>query len=260
MGGWYDVFIGGTVQSYAMMRRNGGSAEARAGQRLLIGPWSHADGTDLGTFPDRSFGLEGSIKAADITAAHLRFCDRWVRGRTDTPYDAHPVRIFVMGIDQWRDEADWPLPDTRYTDFFLAGGGRANTASGDGLLTRDGASVDAVDTFLYDPRRPVPTVGGTVLAAVPGTYPGPADQAAIETREDVLCFTTAVLERPVEVTGHVTLVRTSPPRHRTPTSPASSSTCTPAARRSCCARACSAPATAGRSPNRSSWSRGRSTS
>jgi uncharacterized protein len=205
-GGWYDVFIGETVRSYAMMRRHGGSAEARDGQRLLIGPWSHADGTDLGTFPDRSFGLEGSIKAADVTAAHLRFFDRWVRGKPDTPDDTHPVRIFVMGIDQWCDEADWPLPDTWYTDFFLAGGGRANTAAGDGVLTRDAPPVDAVDTFRYDPRRPVPTVGGTVLAAVPGAYPGPADQAAVETREDVLCFTTAVLERPVEVTGHVTLV------------------------------------------------------
>ncbi|GAA0934939.1 CocE/NonD family hydrolase [Pseudonocardia zijingensis] len=206
VGGWYDVFIGETVRSYTMMRRHGGSAEAREGQRLIIGPWSHADGTDLGTFPDRSFGLGGSIKAADITAAHLRFFDRWVRGRADVPDDEHRVRIFVMGVDRWRAEADWPLPDTRYADFFLAGNGRANTAAGDGVLTCDGASVEAADTFLYDPRRPVPTVGGTVLAAVPGAYPGPADQAAVESREDVLCFTTAVLERPLEVTGHVTLV------------------------------------------------------
>jgi uncharacterized protein len=206
VGGWYDVFIGETVRSYTTIRRHGGSTEAREGQRLIVGPWCHADGTDLGTFPDRSFGLEGSIKAAGVTAAHLRFFDRWVRGRTDTPDDTHPVRIFVMGIDQWRDEADWPLPDTRYTDFFLAGGGRANTAGGDGVLTRDPARVEAVDTFGYDPRRPVPSVGGTVLAAVPGAYPGPADQAAVEAREDVLCFTTAVLERPVEATGHVTLV------------------------------------------------------
>ncbi|MFI7448576.1 CocE/NonD family hydrolase [Nonomuraea sp. NPDC049714] len=206
VGGWYDVFIGETVRSYTMMRRHGGSAAARDGQRLLIGPWCHADGTDLGTFPDRSFGLDGSIKSADVTGAHLRFFDRWVRGRTDTPDDTHRVRIFVMGVDQWRDEVDWPLPDTRYTDFFLAGGGRANTATGDGRLTRDAASVEAADTFLYDPRRPVPSLGGTVLAAASGAYPGPADQAVVETREDVLCFATAVLQRPVEVTGHVTLV------------------------------------------------------
>jgi putative CocE/NonD family hydrolase len=205
-GGWYDVFIGETVRSYAAMRRHGGSAAARDGQRLVIGPWSHADGTDLGTFPDRSFGLAASIKAADVTEEHLRFFDRWVRGRTDTPDDGHRVRIFVMGVDRWRDEVDWPLPDTRPTDFFLGGGGRANTATGDGVLTLAAPPAEAADTYLYDPRRPVPTLGGTVLAIASGAYPGPADQAAVETREDVLCFTTAVLDRPVEVTGHVSLV------------------------------------------------------
>ncbi|MEV4320291.1 CocE/NonD family hydrolase [Actinocrispum sp. NPDC049592] len=205
VGGWYDVFIGETVRSYTMMRRHGGSAEARDGQRLLIGPWSHADGTDLGTYPDRSFGLAGSIKAAGVTEAHLLFFDRWVRGRTEAADGTHRVRIFVMGVDQWRDEVDWPLPDTRYTSFFITGG-RANTATGDGVLTRDTPSVDATDTFVYDPRLPVPSLGGTVLAAASGAYPGPADQTPVETRDDVLCFTTAVLERPLEVTGHVTLV------------------------------------------------------
>ncbi|GHH66235.1 hypothetical protein FHS35_008778 [Streptomyces umbrinus] len=206
VGGWYDVFIGETVRSYTTMRRHGGSAAARDGQRLVIGPWCHSDGADLGTFPDRSFGLHSSIKAADVTGAHLRFFDRWVRGLTDNPDDIHRVRIFVMGVDRWRDEVDWPLPDTRHTDFFLAGGGRANTAGGDGVLTRDAVSMEAADTFLYDPRRPVPSLGGTVLAAASGAFPGPADQAAVETREDVLCFTTPVLKHSVEVTGHVTLV------------------------------------------------------
>ena len=206
IGGWYDVFIGETVRSYTMMRRHGGSAAARDGQRLIIGPWSHADGTDLGTYPDRSFGLASSIKAAGVTEAHLQFFDRWVRGRTDIPDETARVRIFVMGVDQWRDETDWPLPDTRYADFFLAGDGRANTADGDGVLTPEATPVEAADTFHYDPRRPVPTMGGNVLAAAPGAFPGPADQASIETRADVLCFTTALLERPVEVTGHVTLV------------------------------------------------------
>ncbi|SEF37567.1 hypothetical protein SAMN05421837_114127 [Amycolatopsis pretoriensis] len=206
IGGWYDVFVRETVRSYTMLRRHGGSAAARDGQRLVVGPWSHADGTDLGTYPDRSFGLAGSIKTAGLTEAHLRFFDRWVRGRSEPPGDPHRVRIFVMGTDEWRDEPDWPLPDTRYTDFFLDGGGRANTAGGDGVLNVDAPAEGATDTFRCDPRDPVPSLGGTVLAAAPGTYPGPADQAAVEAREDVLCFTTPVLERPVEVTGHVTLV------------------------------------------------------
>jgi len=192
VGGWYDVFIRETVRSYVMMRQHGGSAAARDGQRLLIGPWAHADGTDLGTFADRSFGPASSIKAAGITDEHLRFFDRWVRGRTDLPEEPHRVRLFVMGIDEWRDELDWPLPDTRRTSFFMA----AN-----GVLTREPAAVDAVGTYRYDPEQPVPSVGGTVL----GAFAGPADQSAVEAREDVLCFSTGVLDHPVEVTGEVTL-------------------------------------------------------
>jgi predicted acyl esterase len=80
------------------------------------------------------------------------------------------VRIFVMGIDQWRDEQDWPLPDTTYEDYFLDGSGRANSADGDGELRTEAVKGDGevgggegTDVYLYDPRRPVPTLGGRVM-------------------------------------------------------------------------------------------------
>ncbi|PRY39424.1 CocE/NonD family hydrolase [Umezawaea tangerina] len=206
IGGWYDVFIGETVRAYAEMRRHGGSVEAREGQRLVIGPWAHPDGADLGRFPDRSFGPAGGIEAAGVTEAHLRFFDRWVRGRDDRPDDGKRVRLFVMGLDEWRDEDDWPLPDTRYTDYHLSSRAGANTAAGDGELGTAPPTADAHDTYLYDPRRPVPTLGGTVLATGPGEFAGPADQSPVEGRDDVLCFTTPVLRAAVEVTGHVRLV------------------------------------------------------
>jgi uncharacterized protein len=200
--GWYDVFAREVVRSYTTMRRGGGSVTAREGQRLVIGPWGHGDGADLGVFPDRSFGLAGSIKAAALTDAHLRFFDRWVRGRADVDQGAR-VRIFVMGLDRWRDEDDWPLPDTRYQDYFLHSDGRANTADGDGRLLTDPASADAADEFSYDPLDPVPTVGGATLG-VDGRA-GPADQSEVERRDDVLCYTGDPLHAPLEVTGHVAL-------------------------------------------------------
>ena len=200
--GWYDVFVGEVVRSYTTMRRDGGSETARDGQQLVIGPWGHGDGADLGAFPDRSFGVSGSVKAADITATHVRFYDRWVRGRTDTERDAR-VRIFVMGLDQWRDEEDWPLPDTRYEDFFLDSDGHANSSRGDGRLRASPASGEVSDVFSYDPLDPVPTVGGTTLGT--DGPAGPADQAAVEERHDVLCYTSAPLAAPLEATGHVTL-------------------------------------------------------
>ena len=112
-----------------------------------------------------------------------------------------PVRLFVMGIDQWRDEQSWPLHDTRFIDYHLDGVGAANTAGGSGLLMTEPAARDETDRYLYDPRRPVPTVGGNTLAP----FSGPADQSAVEAREDVLCFSSAVLDRPLEVTGPISL-------------------------------------------------------
>lgn len=200
--GWYDVFAREVVRSYTTMRRAGGSVPARDGQQLIIGPWGHGDGADLGVFPDRSFGLAGSVKAAAMTQAHLRFFDRWVRDRAETDQGAR-VRIFVMGPDRWRDEDDWPLPDTRYDDYFLHSAGRANSSAGDGRLRTSPAAEDLSDSFSYDPLDPVPTVGGSTLG-VDGPA-GPADQAEVERRDDVLCYTSDFLGEPLEVTGHVAL-------------------------------------------------------
>jgi putative CocE/NonD family hydrolase len=118
--------------------------------------------------------------------------------------DVAPVKIFVMGIDQWRDEQDWPLPDTQWTDVHLTSAGHANTADGDGVLATEPPTGSGYDTYLYDPRRPVPTAGGACLPMTPG-FGGPVDQRTVAGREDVLCFTGPVLEEPVEVTGPVSL-------------------------------------------------------
>lgn len=201
IGGWYDLFYGETLRAYTEMKRAGGSAEAREGQRLIMGPWSHTNVT--GVFPDRRFGPAASPTAADLTGAHLAFFDRWLRGREDALDGVPPVRIFVMGLDQWRDEADWPLPDTRYTSYYLDGSGPANTALGAGILTTAEPDVDRVDTYLYDPLRPVPALGGTLMKLT--DFDGPADQRPVHGREDVLCFTSEVLGAPVEVTGPVSL-------------------------------------------------------
>jgi putative CocE/NonD family hydrolase len=205
IGGWYDIFLSETIRSYLTMREHGGSEQARTGQRLVIGPWSHPDGADLGRFPDRSFGVASSIKNFDMTGALVRFFDRWVRDQQDGAADP-PVEIFVMGIDEWRTEEAWPLVGTDYTDYHLSSSGGANSAAGDGLLSTSPSDRQGEDVYTYDPRLPVPTLGGTILATAPHAFPGPADQAPVEVREDVLCYTTPELESPIEVTGHVKLV------------------------------------------------------
>jgi uncharacterized protein len=203
IGGWFDIFVSNTARTFTELRKRGGSAEAREGQRLIIGPWDHLNST--GVYPDRKFGLMADALYNDLTGAHQRFFDRWVRGREGAMAGDAPVRIFVMGIDQWRDEQDWPLPDTTYTDYFLDSSGRANTDDGDGELRQEAPGAEGADRYLYDPRRPVPTLGGRVMSPSTANAAGPVDQRKAEARDDVLCYSTAVLERPVEVTGHVSL-------------------------------------------------------
>lgn len=174
-------------------------------QRLVIGPWAH--GPVAGWFPERSYGLMSGSDAADITGMQLRWFDRLLKGEDASATDK-PVRLFVMGADEWRDEDDWPLPDTDYVDYFLHSGGRANTANGDGRLRTTASDDVPEDVFLYDPRDPVPTVGGPTF--LPGLFiganAGPRDQREVEQRHDVLCFTSEPLAEPLTVIGPVELV------------------------------------------------------
>ena len=196
--GWYDLFAHETIADFVRLRTEGGSEEAREGSRLIVGPWHHEMPMN-GEFRDKYFGLAAF---GDHTAAHIAFYDQWLRGNEPTQSPAR-VRIFVMGIDEWRDEPDWPLPDTTYVDYYLASDGSANTRRGNGVLQAQPREEIAEDTFTYDPRDPVPTAGGGPLP-VPG-YVGPVDQSVVDLREDVLCYASPVLTEPVEVTGFVNL-------------------------------------------------------
>jgi uncharacterized protein len=116
-----------------------------------------------------------------------------------------PVKVFVMGIDQWREEQDWPLPGTSYESWYLHGSGRANTVDGDGRLSPQAPDETATDTYLYDPLRPVPTLGGRIMLPTTANAAGAVDQRSAEARDDVLCFTSEVLTEPLEVAGPVSL-------------------------------------------------------
>jgi hypothetical protein len=202
IGGWYDCFLWGTLRNYQGMRQRGGTNHARRNQRLIIGPWSHANFS--GSFPEREFGVAASSDALDLTGVHLRWFDRWLKEVDNGVEQERPVTLFVMGSDAWRTEADWPLPDTQYRPYYLHSDGQANTLHGDGTLSPEPPRDEPPDVYLYNPLRPVPTVGGQVLLAG-GNAMGPRDQQAVETRDDVLVYSTPVLNRSVEVTGPIEL-------------------------------------------------------
>ncbi len=205
-GGWYDLFLGGTLANYCGMKAHGGSAQARSHQGLVVGPWVH--GYNGGVYPEKNFGLMAHDGVADVTAMQIRWFDHWLKGIDNGVPEAAPVRLFVMGRDQWREEADWPLPDTRWEHWYLHSDGHANSATGDGHLSTTAPGAEPPDSYTYDPHDPVPTVGGATF--LPGLFvaanAGPRDQREVESRADVLCYTSAPLLHDTEVTGPVTLV------------------------------------------------------
>ena len=198
---WYDIFQGGSLRNYMGMRDHAGNEAARADQRLLVTIGGHAGGgRKIGAV---DFGPDANEYNED--AIVLDWYDYLLKGKQNQFADAaHPVRIFVMGQNKWRNEAAWPLPEAKETKFFLASAGKANSAAGDGSLAS--AKSSGADTFVYDPANPVPTVGGPLCCDPMHLPAGPRDQREVEKREDVLVYSTAQLEADTEVTGPVTLV------------------------------------------------------
>lgn len=201
IGGWYDIFLNGTLQGFTGMRQRAKNA-ARNRQKLVVGPWSH--GTNwTASYYEQEFGLHASGEAAGLSALQLRWMDRWVKGVENGIDQEPPVRIFVMGSNQWRDAADWPLPDTRYTPYYLHSAGRANTLHGDGTLSPEPPTHEPADSFVYDPFNPVPAIGGANLMPFASSI-GPRDQTQVELRDDVLVFSTPVLTQSLTVIGPIT--------------------------------------------------------
>lgn len=173
--GWFDLFLAGTLENH---RRLGGP--------LVIGPWSHLAPGATGT-GRLFFGAAASAQAIGLEERQMAF----LRGKDDGP----AVRIFVMGDDVWRDEEAWPLERAVGTPYYL---------HADGLLSPEPPSAAEPAVFVFDPRDPVPTVGGPTLLADP-TNVGPQDQRDVERRPDVLCYSSEVLTSDVEVTGPVSV-------------------------------------------------------
>jgi putative CocE/NonD family hydrolase len=204
VGGWYDIFLGGTIRNYLGMRRNGQTSEARQYQHLVIGPWKH--GLPLSSVSgDMAFGVMAESVAMDFEGVQLRWYDHWLKGIDNGVRQDAPVRLFIMGANIWRDEQEWPLARTQYTRYYLHSRGQANSLRGDGGLSPEAPGMEPPDRFLYDPRHPVPTRGGA-LCCWPGALPqGAYDQTPIENRADVLVYTTPPLTEDMEVTGPVSV-------------------------------------------------------
>jgi len=200
IGGWYDIFLAGTLRNYMGIKAHGGTDEARKGQRLLVQIGGHAGfGRRIG---DVEFGDDAlKFPSTEVVLAWYDYLFKGVQNEFATV----PVRIFVMGENKYRQESDWPPPEAKLTRYFLHSGGSANSLRGDGGLSLTPPKKETPDKFTYDPANPVPTIGGSLCCDAEHYEPGPRDQRASENRDDVLVYSTKPLAEDMEITGPVTL-------------------------------------------------------
>jgi uncharacterized protein len=198
--GWYDDEQAGALMNYIGMTHHAATEQARKHQKLLMGAWPHAVNSTR-RLGEIDFGPNALI---DLETYELRWFDRWLKDTDSTlsnGYDKEaPVRIFIMGKDQWRDEADWPVPGTRYVKYFLSSGGKANALTGDGKLQTELPGEAMIpDHYLYNPADPFPFLMGVTYAQVGG----PDDYREAESRKDVLVFTAEPFAEPRVICGPV---------------------------------------------------------
>jgi putative CocE/NonD family hydrolase len=199
VGGWFDLFLAGTLDNFVTLSRGAATEHARRNQRLLIGPWTHVDQT--GAAGELHFGLLASAQAIQLEQIELDFVSGFVAPGGQAPAGPR-VKLFVMGENVWRDEEEWPLARTRWARWYLHAGGSLSPSAP--------APVAEPSRYVHDPHDPVPTTGGaTLMSGGPGGgvswMPGPRDQRQVEARPDVLSFTSDPLATDVEVTGPVSV-------------------------------------------------------
>jgi putative CocE/NonD family hydrolase len=198
LGGWFDIFLMGTINGYVGMKNHGATPQARAGARMIIGPWGHGSSQSFG-------GVDFTpVAFIDFFETQLRFYDFYLKEIPNGLEKEKPVQLFYMGANKWRGETDWPIPGTEYRDLFLNSEGSANSVRGNGTLSFTKPEKSISDTYRYDPDNPVPTTGGNNCCGTP-TVAGPVDQRPLERREDILVYTSDYLKDPLTIAGPVSI-------------------------------------------------------
>jgi putative CocE/NonD family hydrolase len=199
---WYDIFLGGSLKNYQRLKTEGGTDAAKHGQRLVVYVGGHAGDPSNRWVGGVDFGEKLPIDQDEIT---LRWYDSIFKGVANGVEKEKPVKIFVMGKNEWRDEDDWPLARAKNTRYYLHSAGGANGLAGSGTLSTAAPGEEKPEQYVYDPSDAAPTIGGPLCCGALPTGVGPEDQRPAEGRADVLVFTTPAFVKDFEVTGPVKL-------------------------------------------------------
>ena len=203
--GWYDQFLKGHLDLNLSLQQHPDD-RVRESHRFIIGPWDHNSymGYNLSVAGDRDFGPRALSGVALVSDLLLQWFDHWLKGE-DTALVSQPrARYFLMGDEnEWREADTWPPPSSAER-YYLHSGGHANSRFGDGALSAELPATELPDSYSYDPEDPVPTIGGRTFATVTGPG-GVRDQSELETRDDVLVYTSARLLEPLTIAGNISV-------------------------------------------------------
>lgn len=188
--GWFDGDQTGAFYYWRGMQARPGGAD----QYLTVGPWTHIQSYLGGSEKMGELALPKE-SILDNKAMHLAFYDRYLKQSSAT-LDQPRVRVFVTGTNVWKTSDVYPLP-AKPTRLYLASAGKANTLKGDGALSWSVQAKGAADSYAFDPRDPVPL---DLLGGLFGT-----DRTKTQERQDVLVYSTPVLDKKVEVIGPVSV-------------------------------------------------------
>ncbi|MCW5980091.1 MAG: CocE/NonD family hydrolase [Bryobacteraceae bacterium] len=200
--GWFDGNFPGSPMNYIGMKQHGATPASRR-PRLIIGPWSHGINTrELVGF---DYGADAVL---DLNGIICRWFDHFLKGVDNGVERDPPVQVFVMGVNRWYAESDWPLPQTHWTRYYLHSGGSANSLKGDGTLTTHPPGEEPPDTYVYDPADPTPDPfdkagNRTMPVRRVGHIEGAVDTRIGAIRDDVLVYQTPPLDADVELTGPI---------------------------------------------------------
>ena len=200
---WYDVSISPNLALFNHVRNNAKNKSISDNQYLVIAPTLHCRynrATENTIVGERSVGDARLNYEEQI---YLWF-DFWLKGeQNDFKAKIPRVQYYTMGSNKWQASETWPPENAKLTSYYLKSNGQANSFFGDGKLSTSKANFDSPDSFTYDPMKPVPSYGGNVCCTGNAIKGGAFDQQQMETRNDILIYSTDILEEGIEVSGFI---------------------------------------------------------
>ncbi len=199
IGGWYDMFIEHMMRDVKLIQDKAPSF-FKDKFKMIIGPWSHVNMDKMFTKPLKYTNLKDDITFFQNILPFWWY-DFCLKGKESDLSKIPPIRAFILNKNIWRSFNKWP-PTSREVKLYLHSNGNSNSLLGDGILSKKKQEDELPDEYQFDPSDPVVTKGGRDLFLLSG----PQDQTNIEKRDDVLVYSTQVLEKGLEVIGEIKII------------------------------------------------------